>query len=419
MIKEIRWKTRGIVFSEGSEKKHPMRRRHMGSAGATKPTTLENTLPVRAPVPPQSSKNRVRARNRRAGKVSFTGKPPPEPPEFCIQTSGAPTSGKGAAPSEGGSPEPKRLCGASLPKVGDLGGSARAVPPGTDLALRGGAQYANFPRETFTLTFDWRNHATTEIRLSVLEDTTVGGSPTHFPFQGGWWLVRLVAVKNEDGSARTVGYVKLLKRYVHVLPENSSRPNRLNVYLVLACDASALVNPDLTWRGGILCKTGATATFNEGFEQAPTERVLTVPYTSGVTEIVEPVVMVLQQWWSPLRPSQEAAQRALPYQLEDGTIQAYTQHSMDRLRLAGLSAFSLWMYQKFDNFLQLTRTAGPANFVKSPSTHGGGYPDGMGSAWDPGPTGNQVTGDQMELQWPHLLVTLRDTTMISAVPDSP
>ena len=59
---------------------------------------------------------------------------------------------------------------------------------------------------------DWMTDGVAEIRRSLLEDAPVGDSPTHPPFAGGWWKLRMVAAKNEDGTHRTEGCVKLSKK---------------------------------------------------------------------------------------------------------------------------------------------------------------------------------------------------------------
>jgi len=153
----------------------------------------------------------------------------------------------------------------------------------------------------------------------------------------------MVPVQNEDGSARTPGYVKLLKKVVTILPENSKRPNRINVGIAKACDAALFARPDVTWRGGLLCKTGVTATFNEGFEDTPAERILTIPYTSSIPEHLEEVIIVCEQWWSPLRAYQDAANAVWPALLNDESIPAYSANSMNRARIAGLSVDALWV----------------------------------------------------------------------------
>jgi hypothetical protein len=105
----------------------------------------------------------------------------------------------------------------------------------------------------------------------------------------------MVPFKNENGSNRTPGYLKLLKGMVEILPENSKRPNRIKICLAEACNAALFVKPEITWRGGLLCKTGVTATFDEGYEDTPAERILTVPYMSSVPEHLEEVIIVFEQ----------------------------------------------------------------------------------------------------------------------------
>ena len=161
----------------------------------------------------------------------------------------------------------------------------------------------------------------------------------------------MVAFENEDGSERTPGYLKLLKKFVEILPEDSKLPNRINVCFAEACDAALFVKPEITWRGGLLCKTGVTTTFEDGFEATPAERILVVPYTSGVPEHFEDVTMVFEQWWSPLRPYQEAAANTWPAMLNDDSIPAYSNNSLDRARISGLSADAPWVFHKLHGFV--------------------------------------------------------------------
>ena len=160
---------------------------------------------------------------------------------------------------------------------------------------------------------------------------------------------------------------------VTILPENSKRPNRMNVCVAKACDAALFVKPDIKWRGGLLCKTGITATFNEGFEHTPAERILTVPYTSSIPEHVEEVIIVFEQWWSPLRPYQDAANAAWPALLNDESIPAYSTNSMNRARIAGLAVDALWVFQKLWGFVQPARVVIPMHYVKPINESGPGY----------------------------------------------
>ena len=178
---------------------------------------------------------------------------------------------------------------------------------------------------------------------------------------------------------------------VKIWPEDSKRPNRINVCFANACATALCVKPEITWRRGMLCKTGVTATFNEGFETTPAERILTVPYISGVPKHLKDVKIVFEQGWNPLRPYQEAAANAWPAMLDDDSIPAYTKHSMDRARISGLSVDALWVFNKFLGFVQPSRVAAPMHYVKAINESGPGYGDWMGSPWGLCPTGDLAT----------------------------
>ena len=330
LIADIRWKTRGIFYSELSESdtKTKGRRilpftkpdpevevvapegkivRQQSGPPVSLPFGLRASPKLWEPVVTHLSENRVKTRRpgkKLARRMRRRVLPAPTPSPDHVSPDKSPVlpeTGSGGSESGGsqegakrGSKKQRTDPQSNLPEIpgGEDDGKVDMEDDGmedTNANLERLSREVAVPSPDYQITFDWLNDAETELRASVVEECDFPGGPAHPPFVGKWCKVRVVAKLNEDDSERTDGYVMLLKKFVQILAEDSPRPNRISVTLLKACDGTCVSLPDpTTWGGGVWCTSGSAVAFDTD-SAGTTERVLTVPYKSATPQTIYPV----------------------------------------------------------------------------------------------------------------------------------
>ena len=401
LIKEIRWKTRGIVFSARSTTRSKLRGTPIVPSMAPELEVKVQTpeVAVEAPTPQVKEKTRRPGKNLARGRRRRGLLGPMPSPSPTLPKSRTPTSEEGSR-GDSGSREtspPVKKSRTELPDVGDQkGGSNKGTLQAPEVSQEMEVESCEY-QPVFTLKIDWMNDSVTELRDSIVTECEYPGGPSHPPFVGGWYKVRVVAAVNNDDSSRTEGYLMLLKNQVRFLTEDSSRDNRINAYLLKACDGACLSWPvPATWTEGLVCTTGSAVNFDEG-SASVTEPVLTVPYKSAIPEQIADLVMVEAHWWSSSRQHQQEAEAALARNetFEHASVPPYEAPGMHRLRVAGMSPWTNWIWLRKHGFQQPHRNARWHRFLMPPAEDGPGYESWMGAppSYGSGGTGSFASDD--------------------------
>ena len=165
-----------------------------------------------------------------------------------------------------------------------------------------------------------------------------------------------------------------------------------------ACDGTCVSLPDpTTWGGGVWCKSGSAVAFDTD-SAGTAERVLTVPYKSATPETIYPVTWVEEQWWSTSRQYNNMAEDCLARNVPvpENAVRPYGDEGMLRLRVAGLKAYSVWIFHKKHGFQRAPRNAITHWWIAPPAEDGPGYPLWMGPPVT-GPSGSFASDAAQDL----------------------
>jgi len=153
-----------------------------------------------------------------------------------------------------------------------------------------------------------------------------------------------------EGVAHPPTLVEVLRDHVIILPEDSTKPNRINMYLLQESDCGEILKLTATWPGGYRTTGGNAIGFRnciDGDEKLT--RTIVVPFQGDTPEMHMTPVFTDQHWSACTSRWNVLAYDKWP-ERPDTPLDAYDEMVMTRLRNAGADPWARCVYARINNF---------------------------------------------------------------------